>query len=395
MRALLKGMKLLTRVVARAQLEQVVLLEREMNALIDLVDGFYDVLGSRHWIFTDHFMPIDRVTELLASSPTSEAAEAGLVEILADHIRSPYWQVGLLNHEAMRARRANLERAREHYLQKQWDSCALVLVSVMDGFINDVDIASRRGLHTREPEEMVAWDSVSGHHMGLTSVMRVYQKTFRKRHDDEVFEVHRHGIVHGTVVSYSNQIVATKAWNMLAAVVDWAAAKEKAAIAAEPKPSVRSVLALLMERAERSRYRKSFQPSTMSSGDARFRDLEVVQAAMTFLQSWQAQRWGLVADALSTPIGKVRAAPGTRAVETKRIYSGTPLGDYQITDVSFPQPSVAVISGTAEIGDTNGPIEIRWICEGADGHVAKPDDVDAKWVLATYPPQCFIKQNEP
>ncbi|WP_439330920.1 IS256 family transposase [Mycobacteroides abscessus] len=39
-------MKLLTRVVARAQLEQVVLLEREMNALIDLVDGFYDVLGS-------------------------------------------------------------------------------------------------------------------------------------------------------------------------------------------------------------------------------------------------------------------------------------------------------------------------------------------------------------
>jgi hypothetical protein len=31
-----------------------------------------------------------------------------------------------------------------------------------------------------------------------------------------VFELHRHGIVHGTLVNYNNPVVATRAWNVLA-----------------------------------------------------------------------------------------------------------------------------------------------------------------------------------
>ena len=94
-------------------------------------------------------------------------------------------------------------------------------------------------MHAREPDEMVAWDSLVGHHKGLLAVMPEFLRTFKKRRDDEVFELHRHGIVHGTITNYNNKVVATKAWNMLGAVADWAAAKEKEAELAEPKPAHR------------------------------------------------------------------------------------------------------------------------------------------------------------
>lgn len=393
MRKTLRGMKLLTGLVTPAQRQQLAAVEQKLDALTNLVDRFYDTLGPRHWIFTDRLLPVTKVRELLASAPTTEAAEIGLIKILSAHIQSPYWHLGLFGHEAMRARRTNIERARQHYLQEQWDSCALVLITVVDGFVNDVDKATRRGLHAREAEEMVAWDSVSGHHMGLTSVMRMFLKTFKRRQDEEVFELHRHGIVHGTIVNYNNQTVATKAWNMLAAVADWAAANEKASIAPEPKPTLRSTLSLFLDHSARTQYKKTFEPSTVASTDAGFSSLEVVQAAEKFLGSWRAQRWGLVAEALPTT-GGVRVAPARRAVEAKRIYEKLPLIEFEITQAQFPQASVAVIVGTATMGEMSGPIEIRWIYERANGHLAKPGDVDARWVLAMCPPESFIIEDE-
>ena len=237
---------------------------------------------------------------------------------------------------------------------------------------------------------MVAWDCVAGHHMGLTSVMRVFLKTFKRRQDDEVFELHRHGIVHGTVVNYNNQTVATKAWNMLAAVADWANAKQRASIAAEPKPSLQGTVARMIDHAERSRYKNTFEPSATAATEVEFPSLEVVQATEKFLESWRAQRWGIVAEALPTT-GGARVVPSKRAVEAKRIYGTTPLGEFRITQAQFPQASVAVIAGTATIAGAPANIEIRWIYERADGYLARPGDIDARWVLATYHPDSFIK----
>jgi hypothetical protein len=56
----------------------------------------------------------------------------------------------------------------------------LTLLSVMDGFVNDVDHGERRGLHARDADEMGAWDSVVGHHMGLTHAHLSFTKPFRR-----------------------------------------------------------------------------------------------------------------------------------------------------------------------------------------------------------------------
>jgi len=61
-------------------------LEQQMNNLLDLVDQFYDVLGSRHWIFTDQ-LPVSQVQQLLNTAQSGEAAEGGLIEIIGERIR--------------------------------------------------------------------------------------------------------------------------------------------------------------------------------------------------------------------------------------------------------------------------------------------------------------------
>jgi hypothetical protein len=78
--------------------------------------------------------------------------------------------------------------------------------------VNDVETADRRGLHAREAGEMVAWDSLVGHHMGLAHAHQTFTKTFRRISTEEVRELYRNGIVHGTLVNYDNDFVSAKAW---------------------------------------------------------------------------------------------------------------------------------------------------------------------------------------
>jgi hypothetical protein len=71
-----------------------------------------------------------------------------------------------------------------------------------------------------------------------------------------VFDVYRHGIVHGTVSRFDNVVVATKAWKMLFAVADWAAATTKAQ---RPPKRVRLPSSALSERpAGSTRNRRSY-----------------------------------------------------------------------------------------------------------------------------------------
>lgn len=45
---------------------------------------------------------------------------------------------------------------------------------------NDLDTATRQGLHARPMEDMVAWDSVVGHHLGLSHAHQSFVKGFYK-----------------------------------------------------------------------------------------------------------------------------------------------------------------------------------------------------------------------
>ncbi len=112
--------------------------------------------------------------------------------------------------EAMRPRLDLTRKALADYQSGRHYAVVLVLLSVMDGFVNDFEPATRRGIHTRTPEEMDAWDSVVGHHIGLSSAHRSFTKTIKATRTEEVHDLHRHGLVHGTVVNFDNVFVSMR-----------------------------------------------------------------------------------------------------------------------------------------------------------------------------------------
>ena len=136
----------------------------------------------------------------------------------------------------------------------------------MDGFVNDFEPAVRRGLAARHPDDMTAWDSIVGHHLGLTHVMKTFTKSIKKRVDEEVFEVYRHGIMHGTVVNFDNVVVATKAWNLLYAVADWARATRSAATSSEPEPSLKESLEQFRRNRHHQKLSDGFTPRILDAG---------------------------------------------------------------------------------------------------------------------------------
>ncbi len=386
----LKGMSLLTRVVAREQHQEIVAARRRIDDLANLVDEFYALLGERNWVFHDA-LPTTEVRELLdRSGIDADVAERALIELYRESELLGFWVNGLRHRSGFQQRHHQITRALAHYEAKEFDSCVLQLIVVMDGFVNDFEPGLRKGLAARDSDEMVAWDSVVGHHKGLSHALKAFHKTFKKRVDDEVFEVHRHGIVHGAVVSFDNAVVATKAWNILFAVGDWAAANERAAKPPEPPPTLRETAATLWRHANHENYRERFRASVAAIDDPGFEELEVVRRVRAFLEAWEKQRWAIVAEAFSTKTLGLRKNRGQQIEWVKSVYEFHPLEAFEISEVEFPQASVAVIRGEATIGEESGPVALRWIHWRPDETLAIPGDADAEWCIGVYPPHAFF-----
>jgi ASC-1-like (ASCH) protein len=389
MAQLIKGGKLLTRLIARDQREKLLEVEREMNRLIKVVDDFYDRLGSRNWIFHD-MLSVDKIEAILAATSDAESAERLLIELYRDEA-SKWWLMRLRGHDGLRQRYHQIERAKDHYDTNQFDSCVLQLIVVMDGFVNDLEPSVRKGLTSRDPDDMTAWDSVVGHHMGLTHALKTFTRTIKKRIDDEVFEIYRHGIVHGSVVKFDNVVVATKAWNMLFAVADWATATHKAAEPRKPQPSWSDTWSTLKRHAAYKKYEKGFVPSIVTPSEPGFECDEVVLRASEFLDAWQHQRWGLVA-AFTPPMLVGSKSDKATARYAKDAFQQYGLAKWNISAATHDQASAAEIQVAATVDDRTLEIRFRMVLWTAAGNVAMPGDDGASWRLAVWAPNTFFRE---
>ena len=366
---MITSMKALTLVVARSERPELKELERKMKELVDLVDHFYNVLGERHWIFHDS-PSTDLVADALDTQDVDEA-ERRFISIYRDPDYFKWRLPRLRKHEGIRFRLHQLEMAVKHYQADEFDSCTLQLIAVMDGFVNDFDIQNRKGLHARDADEMVAWDSVVGHHMGLTNVMPVFNKTIKKRVDEEIFEVHRNGIVHGSTPNFDNVVVATKAWNLFFAVVDWAEATEIAAQPEKPKPTLNESLSTWQDNQRMKEEMAEFAPSTLCVGDDGFEDDEIVQLTKSFFGAWNSENWGRVRDFVQFRKA-IRTSHGALAGELKDRFSFFDLEDFEVLDVAHQGPVIWIARGTATVRGDSGSFECRWVREDEAGKAALP-----------------------
>lgn len=386
----IQGGKLLTLFIARDQRKTIIEIEEQVDRLTRIVDDFYERLGSRNWIFHD-LLNVDEIERLLADTADAESAEARLIELYRDKEATEWWTLRLRAHDGLRQRLHQIERARVHYDAGQFDSCVLQLIAVMDGFVNDFEPGVRKGLHSRDADEMAAWDSVVGHHMGLTHAMATFTKTIKKRVDAEVFEVYRHGIMHGMVVNFDNVIVATKAWNMLFSVADWATATRKAAAPTKAQPTWRETWASLTHHAAYTTYQRGFVPSTIKPSDIGFASNEIVLLASQFLDAWSLGRWGIVAKFMP-PILRRSETAGQSARRAKETFERYAVTNWTVTSMTYDQASTAKVSAHATVDGQAAEMRFRLIFCAIDGNVAIPGRDDGAWSLAVWAPHTYFDE---
>ena len=375
----IQGGKLLTGFIARNQRSRLLQIEHQLNHLVVVVDRFYDRLGPRNWIFHES-LNVSAVEAILDQTTNCEEAEQRFIEIYRDEDYLAFWTRRLYSVDGLRERAHQIERAREHYCADQFDNVALHLIAVMDGFVNDFEPDRRRGLASRDPDSMIAWDSVVGHHMGLTNALKAYDKTIKKRVDEEVYELHRHGIVHGMITRFDNVVVATKAWNMLLAVVDWATATRKARQPEAPNPTLRGVLRQMATTARMKKMLKAWKPSRLSVSDTRSEDHEIHALTVEFLTGWRERNFGALAHFPSRQYGKRETMLGQMAGQLRGAFNGFVLSEFRVTELENTAPAIWLSRGKATVNDSPGTFECRWTLEEADGSLGYGSD-SALWRL--------------
>lgn len=389
---LIQGGKLLTRVIARKQRPELVKLEAQVHEMTKVIDDFYDLLGPRHWIFHES-LHLDKMKALLPLLPAE--AERKLIEFYRDPEQLAFL-VGRLNHfPQLRERNQLLERAQEDYLAGRYDSTTLILITVMDGFVNDIEVEQgRRGLHARDEAEMVAWDSVVGHHQGLTRAHRTFTKSFSKTSNEEIHELYRNGIVHGMLVNYNNDVVATKAWNRLFAVTDWATSREKQAVPTPPPATFRGLLDAVVEfgksqktREEAKRALDDWKPRTLTGDEDGFAEDAVHVMATAYLAAWQRKNYGAMAQLLWVHARSETASQS--AGEVREQCEPFSLEGFLVKRLDFVAPAICEVDVELQLDGEVKPARLRWIREGEAGMGVAPNQ-PGEWRLVSWGPWAML-----
>lgn len=374
----LQGAKLVTLVIARDERKRLLKIEADLRAHINTVDQFYRLLGPRNWIFHDSLnMPL---AESLLSLP-ADKAERRLIDFYCDPDQLRFLVGQLGRFEELRIRHPLIERAQTEYLAGRYDTCVALLLSVMDGFVNDIDRAQRRGLHARGEDEMVAWDSVVGHHMGLKHAHQTFTRQFKKTSTDIVHELYRNGIVHGMLINYDNDIVASKAWNRLFAVADWASSQRKQATPPKARASWSQMLSQLDQNRRARASLDAWRPSSAEAGQKAFEQDEVVEQSRRYLDAWRKRNFGDMASLLHPLLAE--ETPGKTAGMVREAYQDEMLLDFHLDRVSHEAASVTEVDVTliAKAGPTQG--RLRWVRTDPTGNAVVPDQLGS-WGLMSW-----------
>jgi len=380
---LIRGGKLLTRLIARKLRPDLLGIERDVKRLAELVDSFYALLGPRHWIFHES-LDTKRIGDLVLLP--ADDAERGLIGIYKDPEALESMIRMLRRFPQMQERMHLIDRARTDYIDGRYYATVLVLLSVMDGFVNDIE-PKHRGLHARSEDEMIAWDSIVGHHLGLTNAHRTFTKSFSKTSREEIHELYRNGVLHGNLLNFDNDIVATKAWNRLFAVADWATSRQKAAVPVKSRAKLRELLVKIRENEEAKKLLDEWRPRAISDGEPGFADESIYERAAAYLSAWRDGNYGGMAEFLSSLV--TGATLGETAGMIRQACGECRLSDLMIRRLDFEAPAVCVVDIDLAVGAEIKPGRMRWIRESADGLAALPNQ-PGNWRLVDWDRQSII-----
>lgn len=377
----LKGMKLLKFLLPADQKGVPKEIESKLNELAQLIDDFYEKFGERHWIFHD-MLNIDQVRQAIDENEDLDDAELRLIAMHADpdFLRRAVMKCNGI--PALRKRIPLVEKAREDYLAGKYYSAVFILVSVIDGFVNEFE-NTHRGAHTRTPEELSQYDSAISHHKGIASVQNIFLKSMSVTIEDPIYEVYRHGIMHGVAINFDNETVAAKAWNLLLGFMDWATAKLKAEKPKEPTPTIRESLKRLAETRRNSELLEKWKPFKLSPKDASFTSDDVYIVCNEFYDAWRSCNYGKMSNLLSSMNRSGREKLMPKLVRDE--YSDHKLVDFEL--LAIDHYAAAGTDVQVKITLENSTIrqaKIRWLYEDSSGEIGNSMKNDGNWRIVMW-----------
>ena len=196
----------------------------------------------------------------------------------------------------------------------------------------------------------------------------------KKRVDEEVYELHRHGIVHGSITRFDNVVVATKAWNMLFAVVDWSEATTKSRQPEEPEPTLGEVFRTMGENRRVRKKLDEWEASRLSVYDVSFDDHEMHVLTVEFLIAWRNQDFGAMARFPSRRFTYDGLSDKQIAGQLRDMFEHSPLTEFEVTELENDTPSSWLARGSATVDGQTQAFELRWTITEADGTPAFDSD---------------------
>lgn len=363
-------------------------LKAEFERIVGTVERFYQLVGERHWVFHGS-LKLDPLVEAVGTGDP-DAVESALIAQYQDPERMKFALMRAKNAPEMRARSDLIDAAFRDYLDGRYYAAVLVLLAVMDGFVNDVG-NQRRGLHTRDSEELVAWNSMTAHHQGLAATQKSFTKSFNKTSTEPVYELYRNGIMHGNLTNFDNVVVASKAWNRLFALIDWAQALEQAKKPEDPKPTLRESLAKMADTAADRKKMDAWKPRAK---DVHIDGLEavmsepVVEATVAMLDAWVAKNYGRLA-----PFLHEYTKPKSRSAfigEVRSRFERQPLEQYDVRSVDVRGPALAHVTVGLTVGGKVRESELRWLYVDAEKHMRVESDPRGTWLIIQTDPTSIV-----
>lgn len=197
-----------------------------------------------------------------------------------------------------------VELAKEDYLAERYHACIPLLLSLLDGTVNDV---SKHIGFFADSANMTVWDSIAAHETGLQVVASLFTKSRNKTNEKSLTIPYRHGILHGRELAFDNKLVAAKVWAALFAARDWADAlvRQKNFESKEDK-SWKEILSSLANNQRQKKLLENWKPrlnETIAylphSGKAEELPLGTPERAVAeFIENWITRRYGLLSESL-------------------------------------------------------------------------------------------------
>ncbi|MGW0647161.1 hypothetical protein ACWD0C_34035, partial [Streptomyces badius] len=211
--------------------------------------------------------------------------------------------------------------------------------------------------------------------------------------------LYRNGIVHGSILNYDNVIVATKAWNRLLAVADWALAREKeqqheaaapfswAALAGQ----VTDFVSFVVEQGKINRINEQWPSREYLPGNEDFDSHPAREGSERLLTLWMRRNYGSISD-LITQDAHAKHGKAVRS-EIRRAYQDYPLTAFDILSVAHDMPAACtVVARLHRVGGASATVSLRWIREDANAH-PKPEPWPGEWRLCTWEPWHLIARS--